>query len=51
MENLSIIASQLEKMIKYTQYDKADVTKKMDTFMVWGRITIDEYNYLMGLMG
>lgn len=45
-----MIYNLLKKMILRGEYDKEDLLNKMDTYMLFGRITQAQYDELVALM-
>lgn len=41
----------LKNKITRGTYDKADILNKMDTYLLFNRITEEQYNELIALMG
>ncbi len=46
-----MIYTLLKNKITRGTYDKADVVNKMDTYLLFNRITQEQYDELMALMG
>lgn len=46
-----MIYTLLKNKITRGTYDKADIINKMDTYLLFNRITEEQYNELMALMG
>jgi hypothetical protein len=40
----------IKRMIARGGYDAADLQNKMDVFMLYGRMTVEQYDELMALM-
>ena len=46
-----MIYTLLKNKITRGTYDKTDLVNKMDTYLLFNRITEEQYNELMALMG